>query len=108
MMLEVVVVSIIVGAAIAPGLQWLRGKLSSKRKWEPFEPGMMCDELPLHQWGWSEGAPSEWSFWCPACLANAGTNQPPLCNERGGHFHFKCVDCGYKWAMRRADYIERP
>jgi hypothetical protein len=87
------------GAVVALSVRWLFRR-KKEQQWEPFEPGV-CDELPLHAWGWSysEDARNS-SFWCPACAADNGQHQPPYCPERGGHFHFKCVDCGYEWAMR--------
>jgi hypothetical protein len=80
---------------------WLRGAIKRGAKpWEPFEPGI-CDDLPLYPWGWDYKSQV---FRCPVCSGNNGTNQPPYCAERGGHFHFKCVSCGYEWAMRTVDY----
>ncbi len=61
---------------------------------EPFEPGD-CSELPAHPWGWEDRA-----FQCPVCSARQpSTATPPYCAERGGHFHFKCAECGYEWVM---------
>lgn len=108
----VAAVSAAVGAATVPMLQWIRRHLCAekpkKKAWEPFEPGV-CDELPEHDWGFepqTQDRTSTWAFWCPKCLTNNGINQPPLCHERGGHFHFKCRKCGYEWAMKTADRVK--
>jgi hypothetical protein len=106
----VAAVSAAAGALTMPVLQKLwrcvKPTKEEKKKWEPFEPGV-CDLLPIHKWGWwkVESGIAE-SFWCPKCWSNNGSNQPPYCDERGGHFHFKCCKCNYEWAMRPGDYKE--
>lgn len=107
MMNEVFVaaVSAAVGAATVPVLSRVKQCLWPKKK-APFEPGF-CDELPLHLWSWVRPPQSKVTgFTCPKCSRCIGKDQPPYCAERGGHFHFKCFDCGYEWAMRTWDYEE--
>lgn len=85
-------------------------KPPTEKGWEPFEPGI-CDELPEHPWCWSKGELGKvYDYWCPKCGGRQETTkdrQPPYCPERGGHFHFKCVQCGYEWAMQTADRLGR-
>lgn len=85
-------------AVVAFGVGYLsRPKaLPPKKSWEPFEPGI-CSDLPEHEFAFeSEGV----GYRCPACTYPNGTKQPPYCAERGGHFHLKCKDCGYEYAVR--------
>jgi hypothetical protein len=97
--------TLISAGASAITMWWLCSRRSKSPKpevkaWEPFEPGV-CAGLPLHPWSMQEHdtVKDVRAFWCPKCLGNNGHNQPPYCDERGGHFHFKCKMCGYEWAM---------
>jgi hypothetical protein len=96
------VVNTLLSAAVG-ALLWTsvcrRKAKPAKPVWVPFEPGI-CDTLPEHPWSWDL---KEKAYRCPMCTGlNGGVGpakQQPYCDERGGHFHWKCRECGYEWAM---------
>jgi len=113
-MLESVFIGVFSGAATILFVSKVRDFCKPQpKKWEPFEPGI-CATLPEHEWGW-ECDNNRFGAWrCPKCRGSAtpgkssderANEQPPYCDERGGHFHFKCYCCGYEWAMKTADRV---
>jgi hypothetical protein len=70
---------------------------------ETFKPES-CKDLPIHAWAWSKQA----CWRCPVCCTPQKRQiTPPYCAERGGHFHFKCDQCAYEWAMGTWDTFEK-